>query len=346
MEGKQRMSNIKDVAKLAGVSVGTVSRYLNTPDLLKPDTRSRVENAITALNYQPNLFARNLRTQNSKTIALLTENVSNPFYEQMFMYIREAASSLQYNLVLFSLEDNHSGRVDYFSASQEKYLSGMIICSFQHEFSYIDQILSNHDFPTVLISDQSATLNTSAPEKLVYAEFEPGFSEATEKMIQLGFSDFVYVGAPGHGTSDGNDKLAGVQHALQKNGLPPAAVINTSLKHNFSDGYQAGVQIAALRHRPDIVITDADVLTVGVLRAFADKGVHVPEDIAILSCDDTFLSQYAIPRISSIHIPTRQMAEKAFSLLISQINKEEADITGRAFHTTCILRESTGTPAI
>ena len=121
---------VKEVAELAHVSVGSVSRYLNNPDNLRPDTRERIENAVKQLDFHPNLFARTLRTQNSRTIAVIAQDISNPFYTILFNTIRSIAFNYNYNVVLLSVKDLHGDVDAYLQKASISYFSGIILCYF------------------------------------------------------------------------------------------------------------------------------------------------------------------------------------------------------------------------
>ena len=144
---------IKDVAKLAGVSVGTVSKYLNTPELLKEEKREAVEDAIKKLNYKPNLFARNLRVQDSKTIAVIAQEIRNPFHAALFNTIRREAMEYNYSVVLYSINDVNRSIDKLFESLPVHYFSGLILCYF-HDMEQSISFAKRHDkVPMVIMSN-------------------------------------------------------------------------------------------------------------------------------------------------------------------------------------------------
>ena len=146
------MAVIKDVAKLAGVSVGTVSKYLNTPELLREDKRAAVEDAIQKLNYKPNLFARNLRVQDSKTIAVIAQEIRNPFHAALFNTIRKEAMKYNYSVVLYSLNDVNGNFDTLFETLPIHYFSGVISCYF-HDMEQSIVFAKRHDkVPMVIMT--------------------------------------------------------------------------------------------------------------------------------------------------------------------------------------------------
>jgi DNA-binding LacI/PurR family transcriptional regulator len=333
------MATIKEVAELAHVSVGSVSRYLNNPDNLRPDTRERIENAVKQLDFHPNLFARTLRTQNSRTIAVIAQDISNPFYTILFNTIRSIAFNYNYNVVLLSVKDLHGDVDAYLQKASISYFSGIILCYFQ-EFSRSVKFQETHpDIPMVIMSDDVNYIAQNNSNRIIYSDLEHGFFEATEILIHQGHTNISYIGCNPIGEFT-NSKHEGYLHALRDHGLKPYSEIIMHQGHSLSSGYKAGIPLFK-KKLPDAVICDADIITLGLLSFLYEHHIHVPEDLSIMSCDDIANASFAIPKLSTIHIPVEQMCQKAMELLLDQLHHKNSDSNGRIFIPNVVLRKST-----
>ncbi len=231
---------IKDVAKLAGVSVGTVSKYLNTPELLREDKRAAVEDAIQKLNYNPNLFARNLRVQDSKTIAVIAQ----------------------------------------------------------------------------------------------------GIQKVCEYLISLGNTRIAYMGCR---TKDQlrDPKLKGFMLTMEKHRLEPHSIVRLEKEYTMQTGYESAEQILKSGQLPDAILSNTDVMSIGVLNCLRNHGILAPDDIMLASFDNMEQAEYCNPRLTTLNVPIEAMSVKAVELLVAQMENRECKNTGNAFELELIIRETT-----
>lgn len=333
------MAVIKDVAKLAGVSVGTVSKYLNTPDSLRADKRIAVEEAIKKLNYKPNLFARNLRVQDSRTIAVLAQEIRNPFHAALFNTIRRKAMDYNYSVVLYSISDVNGNIDTLFETLPIHYFSGVIICYFHDMDQSIDFAKRHSEVPMVIMSNSSRYFSEYDSKKIVHADFTSGIQKMCEYLIQLGNQRIAYIGCK---TKDvlNEPKLKGFLQTMEQYHLEPHSIIRLEKEYVMETGYESAEQILCQKVLPDAILSDTDVMAIGALNCLKNHGIRVPDDMMLGSFDNIEFAQYCNPALTTVNVPIEAMSAKAVELLISQINHEECEAAGGGFELDLIIRES------
>lgn len=331
---------IKDVAKLAGVSVGTVSKYLNTPELLKEEKREAVEDAIKKLNYKPNLFARNLRVQDSKTIAVIAQEIRNPFHAALFNTIRREAMKYNYSVVLYSINDVNGSIDKLFESLPVHYFSGLILCYF-HDMEQSISFAKRHDkVPMVIMSNSDRFFSEYDSEKIVHADFTLGIQKVCEYLISLGNQNIAYIGCKTKDTAH-EPKLKGFLMTMEKYHLEPHSIIRLEKEYTMETGYESAEQILKQDTLPDAILSDTDIMAIGALNCLRDHGVRVPEDMMLGSFDNIEFSRYCNPRLTTVNVPIEAMSVKAVELLLAQMESGQPSGSGTAFDLELIVREST-----
>ncbi|PWJ51962.1 LacI family DNA-binding transcriptional regulator [Faecalicatena contorta] len=334
------MAVIKDVAKLAGVSVGTVSKYLNTPELLREDKRAAVEDAIQKLNYKPNLFARNLRVQDSRTIAVIAQEIRNPFHAALFNTIRKEAMKHDYSVVLYSISDVNGNIDTLFESLPVHYFSGLILCYFHDMEQSINFAKRHEKVPMVIMSNSNRYFSKYDSNKIVHTDFTRGIQKLCEYLISLGNQNIAYIGCK---TKDAahEPKLNGFLMTMEKHHLKPHSIIRLEKEYTMETGYESAEQILKSGTLPDAILSDTDVMAIGALNCLRDHGVKVPEDMMLASFDNIEFSRYCNPRLTTISVPIENMSIKAVELLISQMENKEYSCKDNGFDLELIVREST-----
>lgn len=333
------MAVIKDVAKLAGVSVGTVSKYLNTPELLREDKRAAVEDAIQKLNYKPNLFARNLRVQDSKTIAVIAQEIKNPFHAALFNTIRKEAMKYNYSVVLYSISDVNGNIDKVFEKLPIHYFSGIILCYFHDMEQSIDFAKRHENVPMVIMSNSSRYFSEYDSEKIVHADFTQGIQTLCEYLISLGNKKIAYIGCQTREVAY-EPKLKGFLMTLEKYHLEPHSIIRLKKEYTMETGYESAEQILKYDTLPDAILSDTDIMAIGALNCLRNHGVRVPEDVMLGSFDNIEFAEYCNPRLTTVNVPIELMSVKAVELLVAQMENLECK-SGAAFDLELIVRETT-----
>lgn len=309
------MPVIKDVAKLAGVSTGTVSKYLNNPASLKEDTRRRVEAAIQTLQYKPNPLARSMRTGRSNSLAVLTPDIANPFFAEIYNAIRSSAVQNGYTPILFTTADDLEILRDYLSHMSVRQVDGIILCFLDENEtikSFIQDIQSQ--IPLVLISWD---LQITAFSSVVVDVFE-GSYKATAHLTGLGHRDIAYISGP-ENSKISREKYNGFCKAMQEAGCPVRPAYKFCGGYNLQSGYRAARAFTMLPQAPTAIVAANDILAIGCLKYLLRQKIRIPEEMAVIGFDDISLAAMYEPSLSTIALPIAAIGGEAVKSLLARI---------------------------
>lgn len=331
------MAVIKDVAKLAQVSVGTVSKYLNNPQNLKDETRRRVEDAINILQYHPSPLARSMRTGKTDTIAVIVPDITNPFFAEVYNSIRINAVKNGYTPILFTAEDDSETLKVYLANISKRQIDGLILCFVDEDElieGFIDQLQTA--IPIVLISWD---INSTRLNCVSVDVFE-GVYKATQHLISLGHKKIAYVGGPEKNRIS-KQKFSGYLKALNEAGLEinPDYVYHGDF--SLKTGYYAARKLSMLLALPDALVAENDIIGIGSMKFFKQRRIRVPEDVAVIGFDNIMLSAIYDPALSTISLPIQQMGEEVVKLLTTAINKPNSKNKLVILKNELIVRSST-----
>lgn len=312
------MANIKQVAALSELSVSCVSKYLKNPDSVLPLSREKIEFAIKELNYVPSAIARNLRSQRTGIIKIISHNITNPFFAGLFEMIRSELEKSGYIATLQSIEymENMTFSPRYFEQCD-----GAIFCFIENEKT-LHSIRENipKEFPVVNIHGSKILPGITT----IVADVNRGAFDATTHLIKKGGNNISYIGASENSTIS-RLKFIGFQDAILKN----FSSVNYSLARNYDftmkSGYAATKELFKNNAAIDSIFCENDLFAVGAIHYLIDQNQRVPEDIRIMGYDDIPLASMFIPSITSVTIPSGKICKSACTELISQINKNKGE---------------------
>jgi LacI family transcriptional regulator len=306
--------SVKDVAALAGVSVGTVSNVLNRPDQVRAEKRTRVLAAIDQLGFVRNESARSLRSGSSRALGMLVLDVRNPFFTDVALGAEDIAESHKYSFILANSAENAEREQAYLDLFEEQRVQGILITPFADLLPRLEALRSR-GIPSVLVDRLAGSKHFCS----VSVDDVAGGRAAVEHLIEQGARRPAFVGGP-FTLRQVADRHAGALAAAEDAGLPLQVLETPDLK--FDRGRRIGNLIGDLREskRPDAVFAANDQLALGLLQSFTASGVRVPEDIALIGFDDIdFASQSSIP-LSSIRQPRQLIGERAAQLILDEID--------------------------
>lgn len=313
---------IKDVARKAGVSPSTVSRVISGSTRISTSTTSRVMKCMEELGFHPNAIARSLANSTSRTIGLIMpekpgEALSNPFFPEALRGILRASSELGYDVLLSS----HLGEMENQLYSIKSMINGSkvdgILLMTSRNFDVSIEYLNGLDFPFSVIGspmDSSTSFNHADNDNIKAAY------ELTGQLIDLGYKDIAFL-AGGKDLTVTKHRMEGFIKAIEEAGLkhdPSSIHIG---EFNEEAGYQFGEWLASSQTTVDAMIATDDVLAFGAANALMERGLKIPEDIAIASFNNSILSRRCNTPITSIEIHPDRLGEEAVKLLISAIQE-------------------------
>jgi DNA-binding LacI/PurR family transcriptional regulator len=321
---------INDVAKYAKVSKATVSRVLNNKGNVSPEVAQRVKEAVEVLNYVPSGVARSLVSKTTGLIGLVIPDIVNPFFPMLARGVEDAAHRLGFTLLLCNTDNDLQTEQGYINKLQQQRVEGIILVS--SNWRFISNILSNTNFPIVACDRFRKDISI---DSVVVDNYRAGF-EATEYLISKGHRDIVYIS-----TSSTIESIwqreQGYLAAMSKHSLNPNVQYGTL---SIESGYQ--ITNSILRHSlPSAIFTSNDLVAFGAMRAIHEKGLSIPDDIALLGCDDIVFAEISNPSLSTIRQPVYQMGVKAMELLYNRIHNYDTPTKNITLKPKLILREST-----
>lgn len=300
------MATQKDIARLAGVSVSTVSAVLNgtTHTRMSADTRARIEAAIAELAYVPNDAARALRRRHAGTIAVVVENLENPVYKELLEGIYEAAEERGWAIMLGDAMWMNSGSHFLARLLGQGSVDAIVLRTGELLDDEVMDSLRSRSTPVVLVEYQS-----SHDGAWVSADEAAAGRLATEHLIEAGHTDIAFVG--GHDIQPVNPRHDGYVGAMTRAGLPLRSPLFTGY------GAQAGVAgLAMLRSgsaMPTAVVVNNVVSALGLLAAAADAGIEVPRDLSVVGIHDAEIADLVRPRLTTVHLPMRELGIRAIT---------------------------------
>ncbi|UGY94682.1 LacI family DNA-binding transcriptional regulator [Streptomyces gobiensis] len=324
------MVGIKDVARRAGVSVGTVSNVINRPEMVAEETRERVQIAICELGYVRSESARQLRAGQSRIIALLVLDMANPFFVDVASGAERAAREAGLGVMMCNTGQRPSEEAEYLSFFAEQRVRGVLITPADPSGRNLAEF-RRHGISAVLVD---RVLPGSPEGCSVSVNDVAGGRLAARHLLTQGHRGLAYISGPMH-LAQCQDRRTGALETLEEAGLPEAELrhIETA-RLDVAAGRDAGARLLGMSPRPTAAFCANDLLALGMLQALYGAGVSVPEEIALVGYDDIHFASAAAVPLTSVRQPAYRMGHMAAELLI----EETGDRAGRHEHQRIVLQ--------
>lgn len=308
---------LSDVAKFAGLSKATVSRYMNRSIVLPPDTIKRIENAIHHLDYRGNSLARRLSKGDSETLGLVLPDIINPFFAELADAAEEAASTHGYSLVLCITRNNPEKECQFVRWLDTCQVDGLLFTTNRPDNGLLRKEVQRHQRIVLLDEDIPGT---QVPK--VFADNVQGGRIATEKLIAAGHRDIAFIGGPNELMSV-RERYQGFCTAMTQARLkwPQEWVIFGQYQREFA---QQALETLFSRHpRPTAIFAASDFLVLGLLDGLRALGLQAPESLSLVGFDDANYADLTQPRISTIRQPARELGRTAVDIMLRLLNNEK-----------------------
>jgi LacI family transcriptional regulator len=324
-----------DVARLAGVSVATVSHVLNGTRPVRPRTREQVLSAVRRSNYTPNTVARSLATARTTTIGLALSAISNPYFGDLLRSVEDAATAAGYTLLLADPREEPDYELTVVRRLQHRRVDGLILAPSAEPHAALE-FLSDHRVPTVLV------------DRLIQAELDQVGSENVEPIAGLvghlsdrGHRRIALVA--GHrGLATTLERREGYRLGLDRAGLPELPELLVDGNSETEAARRAVHRLLALAQRPTAIITGNNSMTIGAMAALREAGVAVPGGMALVGFDDFPWASLFSPGLTAVAQPFAEMGRRAVELLLARMSDPDAPTTTVRLPPTFVHRESCG----
>jgi LacI family transcriptional regulator len=311
-------SNIADVAREASVSTATVSRVLNSNPLVAEETRQRVYAAIDALGYRPHAAARGLANRQTQLIGLLLPEISGDFFPPLLRGIEAVARAAGYSLIIHSTGGRPDQRDD--RPLGEHNTDGLLVFTDSLTDEAIER-LHAHSFPMVLLH-RTPPDNLSIP--CVTIENKAGARRLIDHLVEVhGYRHIAFLKGPPD-NEDSYWREMGYREALINHGIEIDPQLIGYGGFEEADGFNTTAAWLVQGISPDAIFAGDDEAALGALSAIQQRGLRVPEDIALVGFDDVPISSYLNPPLTTVRAPIETIGQEAARQLIALIRKEEA----------------------
>jgi LacI family transcriptional regulator len=331
------MATIRDVAKLAGVAPITVSRALNNSGYVSQATRERVKAAIEELGYVPNMLGPSLRFQQTMILAVVITDITNPFWTTVTRGIEDVAQANEYSTILCNTDESESKQEQYLQMLLRRRVDGILLVPACSETKSIEMI-KKQDIPVVVLDRQIGNLDVD----VVRADSEEGAFLLVQYLLSLGHRNIAMLAGPKN-VSTAIDRTAGYRRALDDAGN----AVNEELIYwgNFTQesGYENARMVTDMDPRPTAIFAANNFIAIGAMQALKEKGLHIPEDVALVTIDDIPPAYTLEPFLTVAIQPADEMGRQAARLLLDRIkNPEDESFQNVVLPTKMIIRASSG----
>lgn len=317
---------IKDIARICGVGVSTVSRAINNHPDINPETRKQIQSVIEEYGYIPNNSARNLKRTESNAVAILINGITNPLFNRMIKVFDEKMKRNKLTMILQQINYEEDEVAVALELIKEKRLKGIIFlgADYHHPKGEIDKIHVPFVLSTVgAISDDEDLTRFSH----VTVDDRKESCRATEYLIDMGHHNIALISAEEHNSSVGKLRMEGYMRALQNRGIPVnrnlICPVSDDMEHySMENGYRTTQKLLASGEKFTAVFAMSDILAMGVYRALMEAGLRVPEDVSVVGFDGIEMCDYMQPKLTSLAQPVEQLAEATFELLLDMMDEQ------------------------
>lgn len=327
---------IRDVARMAEVSISTVSRVMNAPSTVVESKRKRVLEAVERLKYQPNAFARALIYKKSFTLGLLIPDIENLYYAGMIRGMQDACIELGYSLMICNTDRDKERLLSYIDTFHEKQVDGIVLASDVLFPEYHDKLVGCR-IPFVLVSSHSDEYEIPSVE----VDDEQAAYDAVKFLIDLGHKNIGMIGFNHDNSVSGPPRYKGFVRALTEMGLQQNIGKCKYASHRFEHAYQAAHELFTDYPELTAVFCVADEFAMGTISYLKDCNVLVPGQVSVIGFDNVRMSSMFIPKLTTIAQPIYKLGYRAAEKLHELLTTGEVQELNEKMAHKLIVREST-----
>jgi LacI family transcriptional regulator len=337
--GRSASATLRDVARLADVHPGTVSRALNpeTRKLVNDETAQRVLEAAATLGYRPNPIARGLKTNRSYTVGVLVPDLMNPLFPPIVRGIQDKLEQAGYTPLIANTDNDRERERNDFEAMRARQVDGVITATARLDHGVLDEMAAA-GLPIVLVNRRVA----DGPLPSATADDHEGARLAVAHLAALGHTRIALLGGPQE-LSTGRLRREGFFAGMAEAGLevgPELAVFGAA----FTEPEGARLCRELMTHYPTAIVAGNDLMALGCYDVFLELGLHCPRDVSVIGFNDMPFSERFNPPLSTIRIPQYEIGAAAAELLLEQLGQGETEVRHVVLEPELVVRASTGSP--
>jgi LacI family transcriptional regulator, galactose operon repressor len=337
VEGRDKM-DIRTVARLANVSIATVSRTINRVSTVNPRMAKRVLEAIAKLDYFPNTQARALVSGRSRLLGLIVSEITNPFFPELIQGFEDIAVEHGYEILISSTNYDPARMALCIRRMLERRAEGVAVMTFGVEKPLLEQ-LAERKVPLVFVD--------VGPERpgisLLRVDYHHGIRQGVQHLAALGHRDIAFVSGPKR-LHSAQSRIAAFSKSLAECAIvaDPAWIVEGD--HTMEGGTDAMDRLLKSKHLPTAVMCSNDMTAIGVLHKLYRAGLRVPDDLSVIGFDDIHIAQVTIPPLTTIQMSCFELARAAVTALRAHVEEGGEPKRQYKINTHLVVRESTGFP--
>jgi LacI family transcriptional regulator len=311
---------IYDVAREANVSMATVSRVVNGNPNVKPATRKKVLEVISRLGYRPNAVARGLASKKTTTVGVIIPDISNIFYAELARGIEDIATMYKYNIILSNSDQNAEKELHLLNTMLGKQVDGILFLGGHISEEHVQEF-ERSPVPIVLAGAVEETSKVPS----VNIDYKAASYDAVTELLEKGHKRIGFVSGPFHDTINMKFKLEGYREALAKAGVEYSDDLVVEGEYTYDSGLEAWQRFSELEDKPTAIFVGNDETALGVVHGAQDQKVSIPDEVEVISFDNTRLALMVRPQLTSVVQPLYDIGAVAMRLLTKYMNKETVE---------------------
>lgn len=331
-----KRATLEDVARLAGVSLGSASRSLSVPEEVRPDTLERVQRAVAQLGYVRNGAAQALASRRTRTIAAIYPTLDNPIFAVSIQALQQTLWGLGYQLIVASHDYKPEREADLLRAIVERGVDGIVLVGTDHADAVYD-LQRQYHLPYVL----SWAVDEARADQCVGFSYLDAAQRMASLVVEQGHTRIALCPGVAASNERVRARIQGTRAALNARGLALRDDWIVEGPFTFEGGRAAVARLFRNDDRPTALICGTDIQAVGAIGECRDRGIGVPDDLSITGSDDIELASLVEPRLTTVHVPTSEIGRLSARRIVDLIEGRSTDQLA-ALQTTLVQRESLG----
>lgn len=334
------MATMKEVARLAGVSIATVSAALSGKNFVSAELKERVRAAVEELGYAPNAMASGLKRGATSLIGLIVPDITNPFFTEFVHGVQRRAAETGYTVILGVSDDHAAREAELIRLMRSHQAAGTIVvpCGSESDCRKLEDLAAAMPIVAVDNAPLGLGLDTVVLDNRKAAEL------ATAHILSFGHRRIGIVTGPAH-RFVARERVLGFEALLERAGLPMPEDSMGAGEFHVQTGHDAALSLLARTPRPTAIFVANNQMLIGVMQAVAESGLNVPGDISIASIDDFPWAEAFVPALTTVRQPVDRMAEAALNCLMSRIGGDTHSPRRFVMEPELVVRQSCAVPA-
>lgn len=324
----------KDVAELADVSTTTVSHVVNETRFVSEELRTRVRRAMEELDYRPNAIARSLRRQRTHKIAVIVPDIAYPFLAEVARGVEDAGFRLGHNVIFCASHGDREKEDACLDLARTKQVDGIVILGAVSGIERIRELV-DRGIPTVTCSRRLRPTEVDT----VVADNEQAGYEATKYLLGLGHHRIGCIAGPTE-LRISSERLTGYRRALKELRIPVREGLIRHDAFGNRGGFDAMNELLDAAEGPTAVFACNDLMAMGAICASSKRKLRVPQDVAIVGCDDIALAAYTNPSLTTVALPKHDLGAIAVEMLVARIKDQDRAFETRVLPVRLVIRDS------